>query len=61
MVILGQPFSDTSQMILKVSRGDSEMSDGTSGGVEKKSDSGYIYLEGSTGASAMGAMGAFSA
>lgn len=61
MVILGEPFSDTPLMILKVSRGGSETSDGTSGGAGKKPDSGYIYLEGSADASAMGAVGAFGA
>lgn len=51
-------------MIFKVSRdvSDSEMWDGSSGGVEKQSDSGYILkteLTGPTDALDMGAMRAF--
>lgn len=58
MGLLGQPLCHTPHRILKVSGGGSEILDGTSGGVEK-SDSGHVYLEGSTDASPMGAMGVF--
>lgn len=52
------------QMIVKVSRGvgGSEMQDGASGGVEKKSDSVYILrLTGSIDASDMGTVETFEA